>query len=128
MHDKYYPALHMGDFDDPHIALRSVGVTGHAADLCIAGMHGSAGEPAAYLANIEGEDENAASQPMLVMLPLECNRVGLYLGFFGLLADSREAALMLAIDGVVDATLAGEIVEPPSFDAFAWKQPRGGLQ
>jgi hypothetical protein len=128
MHGKYYPALHMGDFDDLHVALRSVGVTGHAADLCIAGLCDSDGVPVAYMANLAGEDENLPSQPMLVMLPLEDNRVGLYLGFFGLLADSRDAALMLGVEGVIDAAAAGEFEEPPTFDAFAWNTPRRVLQ
>jgi hypothetical protein len=128
MHEKYYPALHMGDFDDPHVALNSVGVTGHMAELLIAGMNDAPGELAAYLANLEGEEENAASQPMLVMLPLERNRVGLYLGFFGLLANSHDAALALAVEGVTDAALTGEIKGPLTFEAFQWKQPRRVLQ
>ncbi|QNB10898.1 hypothetical protein G5S35_04465 [Paraburkholderia tropica] len=128
MSGKFYPAVHMGNFDNPHSALHSVGVTGQGADLFIAGMDYALGEPVTQLVNIKGEEEDAAIHPMLVLLPLEHNRVGLYLGFFGLLADSREAALMLAARGLIDVALSGGFETPPTLDAFPWTEPRSAMQ
>ncbi|WP_322008276.1 hypothetical protein [Paraburkholderia tropica] len=124
MNEKFYPAVHMGNFDTPHSALHSVGVTGQIAELFITDMDYAIGEPVAYQVSIKGEEESAAIQPMLVLLPLEHNRVGLYLGFFGLLADSRDAAIMLAAHGIVEVALSGGFDTPPTLDAFPWKEPR----
>lgn len=128
MHEKFFPAAHMGDFDDPHAALHSVGVTGHLADMVISGLDDTPGEVAAYMACLEDSEEDSPSQPMLVIQPLERGRIGLYLGFLGLLADSRDEALILAAEGLIDAALAGEFKEPPVLNAFQWKAPRRILQ
>lgn len=126
LQDKWYPATPLGEFDDIHSALKSVNVHGHYAELIAADMDNTIGVPSAYRCAVDGDD--GAAQSALVIVPLVGGRTAIYLGFFGLLADSRIDALMLAAEALVDDALAGKFKEPPVLDAFQWQQPRRVLQ
>ncbi|MGB8423168.1 hypothetical protein [Paraburkholderia sp.] len=126
MEGKFYPATPLGEFDDIHAALESVGVRGHYADVIVADMDGVPDAPSAYRCAVNGED--GADQSALVIVPLESGRTAIYLGFFGLLADSRDDALMLAAEALIDDALAGKFEEPPVINAFQWHAPRTVLQ
>ncbi|MFM0213743.1 hypothetical protein PQQ96_40880 [Paraburkholderia sediminicola] len=126
MEGKFYPATPLGEFDDIHAALESVGVRGHYADVIVAEMDSAATAPSAYRCAVNGED--GPDDSALVIVPLEGDRVAIYLGFPSLLADSRDGALMLAAEALLDAALAGEFEEPPVINAFQWHAPRTVLQ
>ena len=128
MEEKYYPAVLLGSFADGHAALRSGGISGHAADMIVASLDEMPGEPIAFQCAVDGEKYDEHAQTMVVLLPTKEGRVNLYLGFFGLLSDSREEALMTAVEAILDDALEGKFAEPPVFDAFQWRAPVRSLQ
>ena len=122
MTTRFYPALHLGDFDTAPVALARVGVTGAAAELIVATLNGRPSEPAAFQAQFAGDEHVTAAQPLLVLVRTAAGSFGLYVGYFSLLSDTRAAALLKLSAALIDDVLTGEY-EVPTIDAFPWDEP-----
>lgn len=124
--NKWYPVTPIGEFDDIRSALADVGLSGHDAEVIIAGMDRTPHVPTPYRCVVNGKDGPA--ETMLVIVPLDGGRIALYLGFFGLLADTREEAMMAVAAVLIDDALAGKFEEPPEINAFQWRLPQEVFQ
>lgn len=119
--ERFYPVLHLGDFETAAAALGSVGVTGAAAELVISSLVDRPNEPAAFQAQFSGDEHVTAAQPLLVVIQTATGSFGLYVGYFSMLSDTRAAALLKLSAAIIDDVLAGEY-EMPTIDAFLWNE------
>ena len=127
MEGMFYPALHLGDFEDAHSALHSVGVSGALADMCVAGLADNPGYPAAYRADMIDADE-ATTKTVIVLAPAGQSSIRLCFGFIDLLATSETEALRLIRDAHKNGSLHSTAEPEPHFYAFQWVAPRRVLQ
>lgn len=126
MEGMFFPALHLGDFHDGLAALSSIGVYGLLADFCVSGLSDSPGSHVAYEADMIGTVRSDV-KTVLIMAPIEGGQVRLCLGFPGALAATKEGALLMAVNAYGGPS-TGKPEKAPSFYAFQWAAPRGGLQ
>ncbi len=122
--DGYYPAVQIGVFADALAALASVGIAGQRADMIAADVRERPGEPLAYSARVNGDDDQYA----LTLAPEKTGRIGLYVGFFRHRYESRDEALRTLAAAMLPDSLAGKFDEPPTLNAFQWIAPREALQ
>ena len=127
MKGMFYPALHLGDFEDAHSALNSVGVSGALADMCVAGLADNPGYPAAYRADMIDTDESA-TKTVIVLAPVGQSSIRLCFGFIDLLATSEAEALRLVRDTLKDDSRHSTVEPERPFYAFQWVAPRRVLQ
>jgi hypothetical protein len=124
---RYFPAVLLGEFVNAHAAVRSIGITGHTADLCAFGLADKPERPTIYEAEfLAGGTKRTI---ILVLYTTGAGTVRLLLGYFDLLAESEQEALRLAVEAAANGDiLAGDFGEEPMFSAFQWTSPRGLLQ
>jgi len=123
---RFYPALQLGEFADGFQALQSVGITGHLAELCIAGMDDAPGEPAAYEAQFAGAASDVRT--VLVLAPTERSTIALCYGYLDLVADTEIDAAMLAAQGIAEHLQPDVLGEPVELRVFELTSTRRPLQ
>jgi hypothetical protein len=126
MKEQFFPALRLGEFPDAHSALSSVGISGHLADLMVAGMDEGASDHVAYEASIAGVE--ASARTVLVLASSDSGTIDLCYGYLDLAADSEEGAALLAAAAVADDVVSGDIQVIPEFAIFPATSPRRVLQ
>lgn len=126
MEGNFFPSLHIGEFKDAHAALSSVGITGHIADFCVAGMDDDPGQPVAYEAQID--KSGSGLNTVLVLAPTERCTVDLCYGYLDLVAETEETAMMRAVKGIENNLAAGETDVPATLMVFKCVPVRRVLQ
>jgi hypothetical protein len=121
----FYPAILMGQFEDGRSALESVGITGHIADMWLAGFSKATSAPIAYRTTLF--DEYKSLTTVLVLDPRDRESVRLCCGFVNLASDTEQAALINLSAHLVDDVLAGEI-DPPTAFAYPLQSAKVTLQ
>lgn len=123
---QFFPALRVGEFTDPRTALQSVGIAGHQADLCVAGLDDFPVGPVAYEAQIAGSE--SAARTVLVLARTENGTIEICYGYIDLIAATELDAMMLAAEGLVEHLPPDSVNEPVELRAFEVVPSRRLLQ
>ncbi|SAL16878.1 hypothetical protein AWB71_00675 [Caballeronia peredens] len=111
MKNQYFPALLVGEFLNARDALASIGVDDDTAKVLIAEANEAYVEGCAYsaeLADLEGDETNA----VLVLDAIDGGVTRLCIGYPGLAAESKDAALMLASIGLLPYLVDNDLRAP----------------
>ncbi|CAL8474566.1 hypothetical protein [Caballeronia sp. S22] len=103
MKDQYFPALHLGDYPDPHTALASAGIFGLVADFCASGLDDHPDGVATYEASMTGSSPEPGVKTAMVLMRLDGSQTRIGFGFMDLPAETEDLAITRALETLVRA-------------------------